>query len=337
MKHLLAVLLALGLGLAVCAGTASAGTLDAVKARGSVRCGVTDLGQAMSQLDVNGRWIGFYAEFCRAVAAAATGKADNVDFVQVSAGDRFDVLRGGNVDLLSDSSTWTLSRQADHLTFVGIYFMDGQSFVTLRQANLTKIDDLKGRKVCVRSNSTSIDNLRDEIAVRGLDVQIVEFSTIEGAYSAFFGRQCDALTNDYLVLASQRQFLAPNPQDYVLMGERISREPVGPVVRDDDAAWEKVVEWTLHALIAGEQLGISSANADEMAKTGKKEAQRLLGSTPGLGPKLGLDDQWAYRVIKQVGNYGEIFDRTIGAQLHIERGPNALASQGGLLWAPPVR
>jgi general L-amino acid transport system substrate-binding protein len=341
MKQLFWALFGLAIGLA--AGSAPAATdapettLAVVKARGAVRCGVTDLGQALSQLDVNGRWVGFYAEFCRAVAAAVTGSADNVDFVQVSAADRFNVLRGGSIDLLSDASTWTLGRQTDHLVFAGTDFMDGQSFLTLRQANLTRMADLKGRKVCVRANSTSVENLRDESAARGLDIQIMEFTTIEGAYAAFFGRQCDAITNDSLVLASQRQFLAPNPQDYVLMSERISREPLGPVVRENDVRWQNVVEWTLHGLIAAEQLAITSANVDAMAKSGTKEAQRLLGTQPGLGAKLGLDETWAYRIVKQVGNYGEIFDRTLGAQLHVERGPNALVSKGGILWAPPVR
>ena len=341
MRQVFAALFGLAIGLAsgsaFAASTTPESTLDVVKARGSVRCGVTDLGQALSQLDVNGRWVGFYAEFCRAVAAAVTGAAENVDFVQVSAADRFDVLRSGGIDLLSDASTWTLGRQADHLVFAGTDFMDGQSFLTLRQANLNKVDDLKGRKVCVRANSTSVDNLRDESAARGLDVQIMEFTTIEGAYSAFFGRQCDAITNDSLVLASQRQFLAPNPQDYVLMNERISREPLGPVVRENDARWENVVAWTRHGLIAAEQLGVTSANVDTMAHTGTKEALRLLGTQPGLGAKLGVDELWAYRIVKQVGNYGEVFDRTVGAHLHVERGPNALVSKGGILWAPPVR
>lgn len=325
--------------LCLVASAASASTLDEVRARGVLRCGVTELGQLLSTINVEGHWIGFYSEFCRAVAAAATGRADDVDFVLVSIHDRFNVLRDGGIDLLAEASTWTLGRDGAGLTFAGIYFMDAQGFIAHRASGLTTIDDLKGRKVCVQDNTTSIDNVREVNGVRGLGMEVKAFGTIEGAYAAFFGHQCDALSTDRMILASMRQLLAPNPEDYVLLPESISKEPIGPVVRENDARWEDAVRWTLFAMIAAEELGVTMANAEEQRRSGGREARRLLGGEPGVGSALGLSDDWAFQVIAQVGNYGEVFERSLGAKslLKMERGVNQLWNRGGLLWAPPIR
>lgn len=325
--------------LSLAAAAASASTLDTVRERGAVRCGVTELGQLLSTINVEGRWIGFYSEFCRAVAAATTGSADNVDFVLVAIQDRFKVVRDSDVDLLAEASTWTLARDGEGLTFAGSYFMDSQGFLARRASGLNGLADMKGRKVCVQDNTTSIDNVREVNAVRGLGMEVKAFGTIEGAYAAFFGHQCDALSTDRMILASMRQLLAPNPDDYVLLPDRISKEPIGPVVRENDSRWEDAVRWTLFAMIAAEELGVTQANAAQQRGSGTGEARRLLGGTPGFGAKLGLPDDWAFNVVAQVGNYGEVFERSLGAQslLKMERGLNDLWSRGGLLWAPPIR
>ncbi|MBF0305885.1 MAG: amino acid ABC transporter substrate-binding protein [Alphaproteobacteria bacterium] len=323
------------------AGQASAGdsTLDAVRARGVVRCGVTELGQLLSTMDLDGRWVGFYSDFCRAVAAATTGRAENVEFVLTSVSERFDLVRRGAIDLLSEASTWTMSRDGDGLAFPGIYFMDGQAALVRRDTGFKSLADMKGRTVCVQDASTSIENLRDADAAQKLGLDIRPFATIEGAYEAFFARRCEALSTDAIILASMREFLAPNPAEYVLLPDRISKEPISPVVRENDSRWEDAVRWTLFALISAEELGVTSANAESMRATGSQEAKRLLGAVPGLGKRLGLDDAWAFRVIAQVGNYGEVFERSLGAKsaFKMQRGMNDLASRGGALWAPPVR
>lgn len=337
MRKALAIILATLTCLA--APESSAATLDEVRRRGAVRCGVTDLGQVLATINVEGRWEGFYTEFCRAIAAAVTGGADNADFVMVSVQDRFDAVRNGDVDLLAESSTWTFGRDTHGLTFAGIYFMDAQGFLVHSASGFRGLRDLKGRKVCSQANSTSVENVEEISTTLGLGMEIKGFGTIEGAYAAFFGRQCDALTTDSMVLTSMRQLMAPNPQDYVILPDRISKEPLGPVVREGDPRWADVVRWTLFAMIAAEELGITSANVDQQRQSGGAEARRLLGGVPGFGSRLGLADSWAYDLLSQVGNYGELFERSLGAKspLKMERGLNDLWSRGGLLWAPPVR
>ncbi|MGC2857713.1 amino acid ABC transporter substrate-binding protein [Novispirillum sp. DQ9] len=326
--------------LAAAAPAAQAGvTLDEVKARGSVRCGVNELGKALGTLSPEGQWVGFYPEFCRAVAAAVVGDKDAVDYIMISTADRFDAVRSGAVDILSEASTMTLSRDASGLDFPAIIFHDGQGFLTYGRDGVTSMDQLKGQRICVQGVSTSEDNLRDLNASAKMGWEIMSFTTIEGAYSAFFGRQCMAMSTDALILGSMRLSLAPNPADYVLLDQRISHEPIGPVTRDDDPEWTAVVRWTFNAMFQGEELGVTSANADTMRASGPLEARRLLGAEGDLGATLGLDSAWAYRVIKQVGNYAEVYDRTIGpgSEFNLPRGRNALTKDGGLLWAAPHR
>lgn len=313
-------------------------TLDAVRERGTVRCGVTELGQTLSTMSASGDWVGFYAEVCRAFAAAVTGRPQDAEFIMVSTSNRFDGLRDGVFDVLNEPSTITMTRDAAGLEFATTLFHDGQGFLTYGPDAVKTPADLAGKAVCVQGNSTSVNNLRDYAAARNLNLNIMEFGTIEGAYSAFFGHQCAALSTDSLILASMRASLAPNPKDYVLLDDRISHEPLGPVVRDDDAAWEDVIRWTINVLLAAEDLGITAANAEALRTGGTAAQQRLLDGA-GQADAMGLMPGWPVRVITQVGNYGEIFDRTIGhkAGLDMPRGRNALIRDGGLMWAPPVR
>ncbi len=332
-------MLAAGLMLAGATGAQAGATLDEVKARGSVRCGVNELGKALGTLSPEGQWVGFYPEFCRAVAAAVTGDKDSVDFVMVSTLDRFDAVRAGAVDLLSEASTVTLTRDAADMDFPAVIFHDGQGFLTYAKDGMTAIKDLKGKRVCVQGMTTSNDNLRDFATSSGLNVDVMTFTTIEGAYAAFFGRQCEAMSTDSLILGSMRLSLAPNPADYVLLDERISHEPIGPVVGDTDPEWTEVVRWVFNAMFNAEELGVTQANVDAMRADGPVDVRRLLGVEGDMGPALGLDGAWAYRVIKQVGNYADVYDRTIGpgSEFNLPRGRNALIKDGGLLWSPPLR
>lgn len=322
------------------ANTGTAGTLEQVKERGSVRCGITEEGRGLSMLDQTGKWVGFFPDFCRAVAAAVTGSAENVEFVYVSVGNRFDALRDGAVDLLSEPSTWTLSRDIGlHLTFVGLYFFDGQGFMVHRSTGAQHLSDLREATVCVQTNTTSLDNLNDFSASHDMRFKLMKFDTVEGSYSAFFNRQCQAITDDTSSLSAIRLTQAPDPASYPLLSELISKEPLGPAVRDDDVMWADVVRWILFAIIAAEELGVHSGNVDRQRDGANAEIRRLLGQDPTTAEYLRLPHQWAYAAIKQVGNYGEIFERNLGqsSPLKLERGINKLWRQGGLLWAPPVR
>lgn len=340
MRAGVATVVAGAMALVAAAADAQAGpTLDEVMARGSVRCGVNELGKALGTLSPEGKWVGFYPEFCRAVAAATVGDADAVDFIMVSTLDRFDALRGGAFDILSEASTMTLSRDAAGLDFPAVIFHDGQGFLVYAKGGAASIDGLKGKRICVQGETTSKDNLEEFNEAAGLNLEVMTFTTIEGAYSAFFGRQCDAMSTDALILGSMRLSLAPNPTDYVLLDDRISHEPIGPVTRDTDPDWTEIVRWVFDAMFQAEALGVSSANVDTMRADGPVEVRRLLGAEDSLGAALGLDEAWAYRIIKQVGNYGEVYDRTIGpgSDFNLPRGRNALLKDGGLLWSPPLR
>lgn len=326
--------------MALAASAAQAGpTLDEVMARGSVRCGVNELGKALGTLSPEGKWIGFYPEFCRAVAAATVGDADAVDFIMVSTLDRFDALRDNAFDVLSEASTMTLTRDGAGLDFPAVIFHDGQGFLVYAKGGAASLDGLKGKRICVQGETTSRDNLIDFNTASGMNMEVMTFTTIEGAYSAFFSRQCDAMSTDTLILGSMRLSLAPNPTDYVLLDDRISHEPIGPVTRDSDPEWTQVVRWVFNAMFQAEELGITSANADAMRANGSLDARRLLGAEGELGKALGLDEAWAYRIVKQVGNYAEVYDRTIGpgSDFNLPRGRNALVKNGGLLWSPPMR
>lgn len=316
---------------------ASAGTLEEVTARGVIRCGVSEYGPALTAMNENGQWAGFYTDFCRAFAAATLGNARAVDFVSVSSLDRFEALRQKAVDVLSEASTWTSERDLGGLAFPATSMMDGQGFLVRRDGGISGLDQLKGRRICVISHATSVGGLNRVNKVRNLGFKIQEYSSIQGSFAAFFDRQCDAVSTDGIILASLRQQLAPNPADYVLLPERITREPLSPVVLKNDRRWEDIIRWTILATIAAEELGITSTNVKQHLNSTDPEIRRLLGLDGDMGARLGLDKAWAMRVIEQVGNYGEIYNRNLTKVLGLDRGQNALSSQGGILWSPPFR
>lgn len=317
-------------------------TLKAVKARGVLRCGVNPGLAGFSAPDGAGRWRGFDADLCRAVAAAVLGDADKVAFVPLTNDLRFAALKAGQVDLLARNTSWTFTRDAgEAVDFAGVSYYDGQGFLAPRALDLQSAAELSGAKICVLSGSTSELNLRDWFAARSVNWTPVPLKTEAQLRQAYEREDCDVLSADISALASARGTLA-DPAGHVLLPDVISKEPQSPATRQGDPGWTDVVRWTLNALILAEELGVTARTADEMAKTSTNaEVKRLLGVDTGYGGMLGLDDAWARRAIKAVGNYGELFERNLGASsaLKLERGLNAQwnAAKPGLLYAPPLR
>ena len=326
----------------LCVPLAWAGsTLDAVKERGALRCGLETAGPGLSHFTEAGQWAGFFVDYCRAVAAATLDKADAVDFLATDSGNRFDVLRAGDIDLLSSVSTWTLSRDAAlGLNFAAVLYYDGQGFLAHESVGAQSLAKVGGATVCVQAAGTTTEkNLAEYIRLNNPKMKAIMFQSIEGRVGAFLRRRCDLLTTDRLQLAGILASRVPNPNEYILFPEVISKEPLGPVVRDDDPQWFDIVKWVIYATVAAEEKGVTSANVAAMRGSEDPEVRRLLGVDPGLGESLGLDEAWAARVIEQVGNYGEIFERNLGKNtpLGLERGLNALWTEGGLMYAPPMR
>jgi len=334
--------LAGGLAGALAASPAVAGTtLEAVKQRGFLRCGVAEIGVGLSYISEAGDWAGFFPAYCRAVAAATLGRADAVDFVPVESGNRFEMVGSGTIDVLSSNSTWTLRRDASlGLNWVGVLYYDGQGFLAHRSLGAKNLAEVGAASVCVQSGgTTTVKNLAEYTRLNNPKMTALTFESFEGHLGAFLRRRCDLLTTDRLELVGILASPVANPDDYVLFPEVISKEPLGPVVRDDDPQWFDIVKWVIYATIAAEEKGVTSANVAAMRGSEDPEVRRLLGVDPGLGEILGLDDAWAARVIEQVGNYGEIFERNLGQEtpLGLERGLNALWTEGGLMYAPPLR
>lgn len=333
-------IIALACWMAVVLPAAAQSTLDAVKAKGRLRCGIVELGSGLATQAGSGQWIGFYPDFCRAVAVAVTGSADQVAIVNVSLANRFDAVVKGALDVLMTGSTWTLGRDADlRVSFPALYLFDGQTFMAHASEAVRRIDDLKGKSVCVAKGTTTLPQVEELSRSHGLGLKVQPYETIQGAYSSFFSRQCQAMVDDSTGLASERALNATNPAEFVILDALTTKEPLAPAVRKNDGAWEDVVRWVVFATIAAEELGISSANVDAMLDSPDPAIRRLLGVEAGLGQGLGLDGRWAYRIIKATGNYGEIFERNLGMEsaLKLRRGLNALWTQGGLLWSPPFR
>ncbi|MFN7956432.1 MAG: amino acid ABC transporter substrate-binding protein [bacterium] len=319
----------------------SAGTLDTVKQRGQLVCGVNVGLAGFSIPDSQGRWVGLDADFCRALAAAVLGDANKVKFTPLSAQQRFTALQSGEIDVLSRNTTWTLTRDTSlGLEFAGVIFYDGQGFLVPKKLGVASAKELKGATVCVQPGTTTELNLADYSRANGLALKPVVIEKFEEFTKTYFAGRCDAMTTDVSALASIRATLAPSAGEQVLLPETISKEPFGPAVRQGDAAWEDVVRWVLNALIEAEELGLTSKNVAEQASTSASpNVKRLLGATAGMGQALGLGEKWAFEAIRQVGNYGEIFDRNVGkgSPLGLERGPNQLWTKGGLLYALPIR
>ncbi|MDB5431220.1 MAG: amino acid transporter substrate-binding protein [Caulobacter sp.] len=316
-------------------------TLAALKARGRLNCGVNSGLAGFAFQDERGQWRGFDVDFCRALAAATLGKADAVNFVPLGNAERIGALKSGRVDVLSRNTSWTFTRDAGQgVEFAGVSYYDGQGFLARKALNLQSAAELHGAKICVQSGSTSKANLDDYFRGHGAYTAVV-FPSADEARAAYEREACDALTADISALAAARSLLA-NPTEHEILPDVISKEALGPVVRQDDTAWTDIVRWTLNALILAEEHGVTSKTAEADRKASASgEVRRLLGAEPGYGALLGLDDAWAFNAVRQVGNYGEIFDRNLGmpSALRLRRGQNALwnATPPGLHYAPPFR
>ncbi|MBI0433278.1 amino acid ABC transporter substrate-binding protein [Roseomonas sp. KE0001] len=338
MRVLIALLAAL---LALDAAPVLAGpTLDGVRARGQLVCGVNTGVAGFSAPDSRGEYQGLDAEFCRAVAAATLGDASKVRFVPTTYQTRFVALQSGEIDLLARNVTQTLMRDtAMGFNMAGVNFYDGQGFLVPRASGIAGARQLDGATVCVLPGSTSELNLGDYARREGLRLQPVVLSSMDEMTAAYQSGRCDAMTTDASQLAALRVSALREPEAHVILPERISKEPLGPMVRHGDEEWRDIVTWTLAALIEAEELGVTRANAAEMRGGQDPNVLRLLGATPGFGKALALPEDWAFQAIRQVGNYGEIFDRTLGkgSPIGLERGLNDLWTRGGLMYALPLR
>ncbi|RDV01398.1 amino acid ABC transporter substrate-binding protein [Undibacter mobilis] len=319
--------------------SASAQTLKQVKDRGILNCGANTGLAGFGLPDAQGKWTGLDVDTCRAVAAAVLGDANKVKFVPLSAKDRFTALQSGEVDVLARNTTWTSSRDTQlGLNFTGVNYYDGQGFLVRKALKVNSALELNEASVCVQQGTTTELNLADYFRANNMKVKTVTFASSDEAVKAYDSGRCDAFTTDASGLYAERLRLA-TPGDHIVLPEIISKEPLGPAVRHGDDQWFDVVKWTLFAMINAEELGITSKNTDEMLKSTSPDVRRLLGSEGAFGEQLGLGKDWALQIVKQVGNYGEVFDRNVGAgsPLKIDRGLNKLWSKGGLQYAPPVR
>jgi general L-amino acid transport system substrate-binding protein len=324
------------------AGARESATVRAVRSRGRVNCGVNHSLPGFAYPDNRGEWRGFEVDLCRAVAAAVLGDRNLVQFVPLSPTERFAALQAGEIDVLIRNTSHTYSRDTDlGLDFAAIYYFDGQGFLVPRSLGLRSAAELAGARICIITGSTTELNLADFFRSRGLAFEPVVVDRVEQARASYARQACDAVTDDISGLASTRSVL-DNPQAHVILPDVISKEPMGAVVRQGDDGWEDVVRWTIHAMILAEELGITSKNVEQMRQTSTSpEIRRLLGAEGGFGRMMGVSDDWAYQLIRQVGNYGEVFETNLGARspLRLQRGLNALwsAERPGLLYAPPVR
>ena len=316
-------------------------TLDAVRSRGSVACGVHTGLAGFSASDANGRWAGLDVDICRAIAAAVLGDGGKVHYVPLTAQQRFVALQSGEVDLLSRNTTFTLSREASMgLLLTAVTYYDGQGFIVSARSRIRTAQQLKGQKVCVQSGTTSERNLIDYSQAQGLGILPVRFEKEEAATAAYFGGRCAAYTSDASGLASIRSVRTARPADHRILAELISKEPLGPLVRRGDDEWYAIVKWVVHGLIEAEERGVTQGRVDPMRVSSEDPAvQRLLGVAEDTGAPLGLDKDWMVRALRATGHYGEIFDLNVGPRspLGLSRGLNKQWSQGGLMYAYPLR
>ena len=322
------------------AAGANAGTLDDVKNNGKLRCVISTGIAGFAFTDASGVWRGFDIDFCRATAAAIFGNPNKVKFIPSTGKTRFTLLNSGEGDVLWRNTTWTFVRDVDvKLSFEGVNYYDGQGFMVPRSLGVKSAKDLDGASVCIQTGTTTELNIAEYFRTNNITYEPVPIETNAEARVNYFAGRCDVYTTDASGLAATRSTFA-NPGDHVILPEIISKEPLGPVTRHGDDQWSDVVRWVLNTTIVAEELGITQANVDTLAKgTDNPEINRLLGAEGNLGAMLGLQKRWAYNVIKAVGNYGEIFDRNIGPKtpIGLERGLNALWRDGGLLYSPPFR
>jgi general L-amino acid transport system substrate-binding protein len=337
--HISKVLLAAGAA-TLLSTAAFAGTLDDVRAKGFVQCGVSQGLPGFSNPDEQGNWTGIDVDVCRAVAAAVFGDADAVKYSPLSAKERFTALQSGEIDVLSRNTTWTLVRDTSlGLNFAGVNYYDGQGFMVRKDLGVTSALELDGASVCVNIGTTTELNLSDYFRANNISFEPVVFEKADEVVAAYDSGRCDVYTTDQSGLAAQRIKLS-DPEAHVLLPEVISKEPLGPVVSHGDDKWLDVVKWTLYAMVEAEELGVTSGNVDQMRDSSSNPGvKRLLGTEGDTGKSLGVSGDWAYNIVKQVGNYGESFDRYVGPNtaLKLERGLNALWKDGGLQYPMPVR
>ena len=317
----------------------SSQTLAQVKTRGSLVCGVNEGLPGFSFVDERGVWSGFDVDFCRALAAAVFGDAGKVKLVPLSADARFQALRDGKIDVLSRNSTWTMGRETEFgLTFVGVTYYDGQGFMVPRALHVNSALELDGAKVCVQSGTTTIDNLADFFASNKMTLEEVVSSSTDESIKNYDAGLCSVLTSDLSQLYALRLRLS-KPRDHVILPDVISKEPLGPVVRDDDLQWINIVKWVHFVMVNAEELGVNSRTIDQALQSQKPEVRRLVGANGNFGEQIGLTNAWAVNIVRSVGNYGEVFERNLGAKtpLAIPRGLNQLWNAGGIQYAPPIR
>lgn len=361
MKPFTAVAVAAALSILGAGAAHAQGTLDAVQKKGFVQCGVNGGAVAgFSAPDSQGVWKGIDVDVCRAVAAAVFGDATKVRYTPLTAQQRFTALQSGEIDVLSRNTTWTITRDTSlGLNFVGVNFYDGQGFMVpakLRaadgkpapkgakkaaakgaaQAGITSAKQLNGATVCVQPGTTTELNLSDYFRANGMTFKPVVIETLPEVLNAYFSGRCDVFTTDISGLVSTRASRAPNPADHVILPEVISKEPLGPAVRHGDDRWFDIVKWSLFATIEAEEMGLTSKNIDQQASSKDPAVQRFIGATGDFGKMLGVDNRWAFNIVKQVGNYGESFDTHL-KPLGFARGINNLWTKGGLMYAPPIR
>ncbi len=318
---------------------ATAATLDDVKAKDFVQCGVSQGLAGFSNPDDKGNWTGMDVDVCRALAAAIFGDATKVKYTPLSAKERFTALQSGEIDVLSRNTTWTATRDTSlGLNFAGVNYYDGQGFMVRSSLGVKSALELSGASVCTNTGTTTELNVADYFRTNKLEYELVAFEKADEVVAAYDAGRCDVFTTDASGLYSQRLKLT-NPGDHIVLPEIISKEPLGPVVRQGDDQWFNLVKWVHYAMVNAEELGVSSTNIGDMMGSDNPAIKRLLGSEGAFGEALGVGNDWAANIIKQVGNYGEVFDRAVGPDtpLKIERGVNALWSDGGLQYAPPIR
>ena len=328
--------LAAMLGLA--ASAAAAQTLNTVKQRGVLNCGVSQGLPGFSNPDDRGNWTGLDVDLCRAVAAAIFNDASKVKFAPLSAKDRFEPLKSGGIDVLSRNTTWTLSRDVAYGNFAGVTYYDGQGFMVRKALPVVSALELNGASVCTQTGTTTELNLADFFRANNMKYEVIAFGTADETIKAYESGRCDAFTTDVSQLYAEKLKLA-KAADHVILPEIIYKEPLGPLVRHGDDQWFDIVKWTLYAMLNAEELGVSQKTVDEALKSNQPEIRRLLGVEGNFGEQLGLTKDWVVRIVKLVGNYGEIFERNVwtGSKLGIARGINRLWTKGGIQYAPPIR
>jgi general L-amino acid transport system substrate-binding protein len=314
--------------------------LDKIKQAGTIVCGVNTGLAGFGQPDSQGRYSGFDIDICKAIAAAVLGDPEKVKYVPLTAQQRFTALQSGEIDILSRNTSATLQRDAElGLNFAPVVFYDGQGFMVPKKLNVKSAKELNGATICVQPGTTTELNLADYFRANNMQFKPLVIEKLDEVVSAYLSGRCDVITTDRSGLAGIRTGRTPNPDEQVILPETISKEPLAPAVRQGDDQWADIVRWVVYALMEAEEKGITPQNLDEKVKSEDPDVKRMLGATPGMGKALGLDEKWVYNAIKAVGNYGQIFERNVGAQspLKLDRGLNDLWTRGGLIYAIPIR